>query len=898
MKKYFIYTFIVIWIIISTFLYQNSKNIKLKQEQKLNSQVLYDFELAKELFSSKLDNIYFREFNSFIIRKTVNELSLGNENSVKVLETLLNTQFFEYKGFLSNMIYYDTKGEVLFSINKNALGENSVKPLKTLSLSNDVFFEYYDSKNKFYTKTQEIKFQGSTIGYVKQVVLFSTFMKKYLSKYPYRFLRSKEIIKLNTLSLALEALNSSDYFVIQITKDTGIFKELHNNLLPKIILSGMILFFLIYSLYIRVRKENQLKNKIKWQKAFLKKIIDTSPNPIFVKDKNKRYIMANNATANLFGLYSSDLLIGKTTKEVYEDKKALEQIDMDENHALKTKEAVYRQIQKIKDKYFKFVLIPLHNLEYPVNKEMILGFATNITTEMKKKNELASLNTKLKLDIFEEMSSRLGINEKFKKIFDNLDDAMFVCKINKKGRLSEFVDINTAGLKLIDEFELFRNEDPNRIFDHFRFRFNDINKNFELNINSYTATLSNEKKDFIVKISCHIVLIKNIYNAVIFVQNIDETIKLKKEKKQQQVLIANIFKKAKSAIAVIDRNGELIKYNQSFYGILGFKKSYFKEHSFYSIFKDSDKPGMEKEHQTLFETKKDITEEYTLVSKENSGVNVLASSTLVQDGSASTYRLFIFEDITKQKELEKEQSKNNRILAQQAKMAEMGEMLGAIAHQWRQPLNAINAAAIKLNFASSLGMSDPKEIEEKTKFIEQQSIKMSETINDFMNFFKPSKNKENFYFSDIFAKIHEFLQPQLKSRDIKLELVQKDKIKIYGFKNEFEHILLNLINNAKDAFEEYTEQNEKKIIICSAQENDHNIIKVIDNAGGIPQNILNKIFNPYFTTKEQGKGTGIGLYMTKTIIEKHFNGSINVTNNDDGAVFNIIFPKEQNEQYK
>lgn len=545
--------------------------------------------------------------------------------------------------------------------------------------------------------------------------------------------------------------------------------------LLRLSVSSLVLLLLFYILYSKVKIEKKLKEKVKSQKEFFEAIIYKSPNPIFVKNKNLEYIIANNATAHLFNIESKRNLIGKTNLELGIDKKLCEILQNDEEETIHLQTTFYKQIQKINDKYFKIVLIPINNIEYPRKEQIILGFATNITSEILKKNELANHNIKLKLDILDEIQNKL---------------------------------------------------------------------------------------------------------------------KLQKEKRGQQILLSNIFKSAKSGIAVINQNGILIKYNKSFYKTLGYNKKEFVKKDFYSLFLQEHKDSIIIENKKLFTDKKAISNEYMLLTRDNIQKICIGSSTLIKDEHNTKLRLFIFEDITKLKELETEQIHNNKIIAQQAKMAEMGEMIGSIAHQWRQPLNAINAAAMKLNFSSYLNNLNDEEIQEKTKFIEQQSIKMSETISDFMNFFKPSKKKEHFLIVDIYQKIFDFLEPQLTSKNIQLEIIDGENIKIYGFKNEFEHILLNLINNAKDAFKN-SDCEHKKITILVKEKKENTIIKVIDNAGGIPSSILSKIFNPYFTTKAQGEGTGIGLYMTKVIVEKHFNGSISVENSDDGAIFTLNFIGEK-----
>ncbi len=642
-----------------------------------------------------------------------------------------------------------------------------------------------------------------------------------------------------------------------------------------------------------ISKEKYLDNKISLQKEFFKTIIDASPSGIFVKNDKHEYILANDSMAYIFDLLSKDELIGKRDENLALADNYCRSLYQKEIQALNSGQVVSKDIQKIKDKYYKIILVPLENYAYPIKEKMILGFVTDISSEVNKKNELAKINTKLKMEILDEIKDKINIDEKFRTIFNNIHDAMFVYNMDNEGFLSELISKNKTANEFLQTYN-FKKKDPNKIFDRVNFDYDSKTKRYTKTHLTYIKKLKVKDIEHSVKIDAQLIEIAKEYKVIIFVQNIDEKVKLKKEKREQQMLLANIFKKAKAGISIIDRDGKLIKYNQSFYRSLGYKRAEFGKQNFFSISPKEIEEEMRNEHEEIFNTKEEISHEYTFVSIDNKEVNVFASSSLIKDGAGETFRLFIFEDITKLKELELEQIKNSKIIAQQAKMAEMGEMIGAIAHQWRQPLNAINAAAMNLNFASRLDMLEQEELIEKTQFIEKQSVKMSETINDFMNFFKPSKDKSDFSLEDIYNNINEFINPQLKSRDIEISLEDTQKITMNGFKNEFEHIMLNLVNNAKDAFENSNE--DKKYIKVIGKMKDNKVtIQVLDNAGGIPNSILNKIFNPYFTTKEQGKGTGIGLYMTKTIIEQHFNGTIDASNNDDGAIFTITLNQEAKE---
>jgi len=231
---------------------------------------------------------------------------------------------------------------------------------------------------------------------------------------------------------------------------------------------------------------------------------------------------------------------------------------------------------------------------------------------------------------------------------------------------------------------------------------------------------------------------------------------------------------------------------------------------------------------------------------------------------------------------ERENLKQRDMLQQQSKMAMMGEMIGSIAHQWRQPLNELSINIQTLEYDYDDNLVDREFIE---KFIDknQKTINfMSKTIDDFRNFFKIDKEKREFNVKESIEETISLLGAQLKNSDINVKIEGKD-FKIKSFKSEFQQVILNILNNAKDIL---LENNivDKEIKI----ELDKKIV-IKDNGGGIPENIINRIFEPYFTTKEPGKGTGIGLYMSKMIIENNMNGKISVKNIKNGVEFTIEF---------
>ena len=235
----------------------------------------------------------------------------------------------------------------------------------------------------------------------------------------------------------------------------------------------------------------------------------------------------------------------------------------------------------------------------------------------------------------------------------------------------------------------------------------------------------------------------------------------------------------------------------------------------------------------------------------------------------------------------KKSREKDSILFSQARHAQMGEMLSMIAHQWRQPLNSISATAMNLSFMQELGSLDGKEIIDSSKFIQNTTQKMSETIDDFMSFFKPEPNNETFSVHDVINEIKLMVDAQIRTRGIKLETILDNHLEVDGQKNALTQVLLNLIMNSRDSFES-KEEDEKTITVHAYKSNENYYIKVKDNGGGIEPDVIDKIFNPYFTTKEQGKGTGLGLYMVREIIEKYFKGSVFAKNINGGAEFTLV----------
>jgi signal transduction histidine kinase len=228
----------------------------------------------------------------------------------------------------------------------------------------------------------------------------------------------------------------------------------------------------------------------------------------------------------------------------------------------------------------------------------------------------------------------------------------------------------------------------------------------------------------------------------------------------------------------------------------------------------------------------------------------------------------------------------DEILMQQSRQAALGEMIGNIAHQWRQPLNAVGLLVQDIALCYEYDNFSKDYLDASTKKIMKLIRHMSQTIDDFRNFFTPGKEQVPFDLGKTVAKTLLLVEGSLSDKGIKINLDAGEGQVLTGYPNEFSQVLLNILNNAKDAFSGHTVI-DPSVTVRVASEQGKLIVTIADNAGGIPEEIINRIFEPYFTTKEQGKGTGIGLYMSKKLVEKTMNGSLTVRNTGAGAEFRI-----------
>ena len=231
---------------------------------------------------------------------------------------------------------------------------------------------------------------------------------------------------------------------------------------------------------------------------------------------------------------------------------------------------------------------------------------------------------------------------------------------------------------------------------------------------------------------------------------------------------------------------------------------------------------------------------------------------------------------------------NQKKYEQQAKMAAMGEMMDAVAHQWKQPLNALTMMGDLLLDDFEDGLVDKEYIDDLLSTTNVQIEHMVNTLSEFRNFFRPKQEKVNFGIKRCLQSVMLLIKDEFIKNDITIHVETEQEVLIFGNENEFKHLVLNIINNAKDAFNE-RDIKQRDIFIDFYKKENFIHVDMRDTAGGIPLHVINDIFKPEVTTKEEGKGTGIGLYMSMQIAQK-LGGSLSVKNIDDGACFCLKIP--------
>ena len=329
----------------------------------------------------------------------------------------------------------------------------------------------------------------------------------------------------------------------------------------------------------------------------------------------------------------------------------------------------------------------------------------------------------------------------------------------------------------------------------------------------------------------------------------------------------------------IDLKAKKVYYSNRFKTMLGYKttdKINYKSFWQKNIHKQDYNQTLEKLRKHLNNQTTIFENEYRFRCKDGTYKWIKIRGKLFYDSNNKPTRITgVHTNINDLVELRNENIKKEQMLYQQSKLASMGEMIGNIAHQWRQPLTVISVLSSTMNMQLQLGMLKNDEAKKDLDKVQDTVKYLSSIIDKFRNFFNPDNKKEEFNLLKVFNENLEIFESTYKPYNIELNIDINSDIKLNGFKFELMQVVINIINNAKDALVQNINSKEIRVVFIKALTLQNHIqIKIYDNAGGIPNEIREKIFEPYFTTKHRAQGTGLGLYMSNEIIQKHFRGEL------------------------
>lgn len=372
------------------------------------------------------------------------------------------------------------------------------------------------------------------------------------------------------------------------------------------------------------------------------------------------------------------------------------------------------------------------------------------------------------------------------------------------------------------------------------------------------------------------------------------------------MVLENYFKAMQDGVGIADvQTRKYVDCNAAFEALTGYSKAEMHDRTIDMFFPVASRAYVFEQFEK--HVKGEIAIAAALPVRHKNGTitlcDVSAQTYTVGD---TTYNIGVFRDITERvkaeqkllelnAELEKkvvdkvrELREKDQLMIQQSRFAALGEMISMIAHQWRQPLNVLSILLSKLQMMQKRGKLSPEELLQTLEKSDTVIQQMSATIDDFRAFFKPERETDAFVLQSCIDKACKMLKPQLDHHGITLTQQTDPTIEMPGAANEIEHILLILLSNARDAMQD--QPGPKQIILSSAQHDAHIHLSIRDTGGGVPEAIIPRIFDLYFTTKHSSQGTGIGLHMAKTIITQHFGGTLEVRNVDGGAEFEIVLP--------
>lgn len=745
----------------------------------------------------------------------------------------------------------------------------------------------------------------------KNEILFANNSKAPIATlHPIKF-GSENEIKVEKEYYFREKIDGLSLSIIANLKEERIIKEFIEEIWQSIILYLLIVAILTIILY-KLKRENQKKRHLK---ELYQKIFEGVSDAIFLIKVDKkisftdsiyeyefRFLNANRAYLELLGVDNEDRVLNREIKDIFEGKKYRELLER-VKISLKSKDSIsYKESVVVNSETQEYITV----LNPLINEEGEVYLIAGISRDLSEFNSTIKAEEKLALErkmieqfarysdtVFwiRDREKVLYISPAYEKIWERSAQTLY-------DNPDSFVDIIEQEDKPRVISALQREKELGEIFDE---TYKIIKNSGEIR---YIRAKSYPIRDGTGEITRWTGIAQDVTNEKIneemlhsFNTRLQERVELELSLRiENERLYKVIFDNSPEGIVVCDKLGVFKKFNRATLELLGYQKSELLEVSFIEI-----SPQIQPENDLFSEVfgkeilnrvliNRDIAQfEWTFVTKQNEERTFFLLISLI-DETRDEF-LMLLRDIGEIKRLENEKRIQQSILIQQSKLAELGSMIGAIAHQWKQPLNSISLIVQDLPEAYEYGELDEDKIEKTTQEIGFLVDFMSKTVDDFRSFYKPGKIKEEFIPRDEIEMVYRLLKSQLEKRGVVLNINDcRCTCIILGYPSEFKQVILNIINNSKDAFEERGTESPKIDISldCSDGKNTH--IKIEDNGGGIEPSLLpNYLFEMLNSTKGD-KGTGIGLSLCKVIVEERLGGKISAYNSQDGAVFDIKIP--------
>jgi len=380
------------------------------------------------------------------------------------------------------------------------------------------------------------------------------------------------------------------------------------------------------------------------------------------------------------------------------------------------------------------------------------------------------------------------------------------------------------------------------------------------------------------------------FRFMMTVHDITDQKMLERQVSDKEQMVSSIFDVTDIGFAILNSGGKVVKVNSKFSEITGYSEEEFVGKELSSLNMEAHRSDFVK-----YLDKSDNDFEKSFLDKNGERKYVHVSFSKDYSDMDSKYKFISFTDITDNVEAREEQREQEQMLVQQSKLAAMGEMIGVIGHQWKQPLNSLSLILdnIKMDFEEK--EFKPETFYEMISICMDQISFMAETIDDFRNFFNVDNSVVEFDCLKMIKSTAYLLESLMKNNGITMtiENCEQDSFMVKGVQNQFKHTILNILTNSKDSILDRNRQVERKrgvvsISLCS--EDDYVVVRISDNGMGFDEKNIDNIFEPYFTTKGE-KGSGIGMYMAKLIVEKRMGGDISIRNCDEGAMVTIRVPK-------